>query len=165
MIKDVPAELSIERVGRHCPHCVLRVKEEDVERVEFALFELSLHLLFEEDIEGGFLGFFLSSKDLLVLAAWNVAHSVRSSLGVDYNAVSLQLHSLSYVSQQSIFPVKIDGKFRNQTNIGVSCGSNCIHGQESRIPSWYFDKYYVKHSLPTELKFDLLSAYPSSINL
>lgn len=52
MIEEVPAELSIEGIGRHCPYCVLRVKQVDVERVELALFQLSLHLLLEEDVEG-----------------------------------------------------------------------------------------------------------------
>ena len=52
MIEEVPAELSIKGIGRHCPHCVLRVEEVDVEGIELALLQLSLHLLFEEDVEG-----------------------------------------------------------------------------------------------------------------
>lgn len=45
MMSEIPAKLSVEGVGRDSPHCVLRVKQVDVEGIELALLQLTLHLL------------------------------------------------------------------------------------------------------------------------
>lgn len=61
----------------------------------------------------------------------NVANSVGGSLGVNDDAVSFQLYPFCHVSQQAILTVQIKGELRDEANVGVTSGTDCVHCQET----------------------------------
>lgn len=67
----------------------------------------------------------------MMLVPWNVAKGVRSAFRIDNNTIAFSLHPVLDILKQASFPIKLNLKLRNQTNIYIPGSPHCVHRQES----------------------------------